>query len=75
MLLLNGVVVGSLLGAGIGLVKYLAKPYNQITAMTFWLVGSLSEVSAKRHGAAAASGGTQAPGKLLALRWNLNVML
>ena len=43
-LLLTGVVVGSLLGAGIGLVKYLADPYNQLPAMTFWLLGSLAGV-------------------------------
>jgi iron complex transport system permease protein len=42
VLVLTGVVVGSLLGAGVGLVKYLADPYNQLPAMTFWLLGSLS---------------------------------
>jgi iron complex transport system permease protein len=42
VLVLTGVVVGSLLGAGIGLVKYLADPYNQLPAMTFWLLGSLA---------------------------------
>ncbi len=41
-LVLTGVVVGSLLGAGVGLVKYLADPYNQLPAMTFWLLGSLA---------------------------------
>ena len=41
-LVLTGVVVGALLGAGVGLVKYLADPYNQLPAMTFWLLGSLS---------------------------------
>jgi iron complex transport system permease protein len=45
VLVLTGVVVGSLLGAGIGLVKYLADPYNQLPAMTFWLLGSLSAIS------------------------------
>ena len=34
--------VGALLGAGVGLVKYLADPYNQLPAMTFWLLGSLA---------------------------------
>src|SRR6266404_5996414 len=29
VLVLTGVVVGSLFGAGVGLVKYLADPYNQ----------------------------------------------
>lgn len=41
-LVLTGVVVGALLGAGVGLVKVLADPYNQLPAMTFWLLGSLS---------------------------------
>lgn len=42
VLVLTGVVIGSLLGAGIGLVKYWADPYNQLPAMTFWLLGSLA---------------------------------
>jgi iron complex transport system permease protein len=44
-LVLTGVVVGSLLGACVGLVKYLADPYNQLPAITFWLLGSLSAVA------------------------------
>jgi iron complex transport system permease protein len=44
VLVLTGVVIGSLLGAGVGLLKYLADPYNQLPAMTFWLLGSLSGV-------------------------------
>src|SRR3984893_15506799 len=35
VLVLTGVVVGALLGAGVGVVKYLADPYNQPPAMTF----------------------------------------
>jgi iron complex transport system permease protein len=34
--------VGSLFGAGTALVKYLADPYNQLPAITFWLLGSFS---------------------------------
>ena len=45
VLVLTGVVIGALLGAGVGLVKYLADPYNQLPAMTFWLLGSLSAAS------------------------------
>ncbi len=41
-LILTGVVVGSLFGAGIALVKYVADPYNQLPAITFWLLGSFS---------------------------------
>ena len=46
VLVLAGVVIGSLLGAGVGLVKYLADPYNQLPAMTFWLLGSLAAANA-----------------------------
>lgn len=42
VLVLTGIVVGSLLGAGVGLLKYLADPYNQLPAITFWLLGSLA---------------------------------
>jgi len=42
VLVLAGVVIGALLGAGVGLIKYLADPYNQLPAMTFWLLGSLA---------------------------------
>jgi iron complex transport system permease protein len=41
-LVLVGVVVGSLFGAGIALVKYVADPYNQLPAITFWLLGSFT---------------------------------
>ena len=45
-LILTGIVVASLLGAAIALVKYLADPYNQLPAITFWLMGSLASASA-----------------------------
>jgi iron complex transport system permease protein len=41
-LILTGIVVGSLFGAGIALVKYVADPYNQLPAITFWLLGSFT---------------------------------
>ena len=43
-LVLTGVVVGSLFGAGIAFAKYLADPYNQLPAITFWLLGSFTGV-------------------------------
>lgn len=43
-LVLTGVVVGSLFGAGIALVKYVSDPYNQLPAITFWLLGSFTGV-------------------------------
>lgn len=73
VLVLTGVVIGSLLGAGVGLVKYLADPYNQLPAMTFWLLGSLSSTAPADllplFGPVAL--GTLV---LVALRWRMNVM-
>ena len=45
VLVLAGVVVGSLLGACVALIKYLADPYNQLPAITFWLLGSLASAA------------------------------
>lgn len=73
VLLLAGVVIGSLLGAGIGLIKTLADPYNQLPAMTFWLLGSLSGAHADDLPALllpVALGLVV----LLLLRWRLDVM-
>jgi iron complex transport system permease protein len=44
VLVLSGVVVGALAGACISLVKILADPYDQLPAITFWLLGSLAGV-------------------------------
>jgi iron complex transport system permease protein len=73
VLVLTGVVVGSLFGAGVGLVKYLADPYNQLPAMTFWLLGSLSSTTVPDllplFGPVALGSAV-----LVALRWRMNVM-
>ena len=73
VLVLTGVVVGALLGAGVGLVKYLADPYNQLPAMTFWLLGSLAaaNVSDLLPLFGPVAFGTAV---LIALRWRINVM-
>jgi iron complex transport system permease protein len=73
VLVLTGVVVGALLGAGVGLVKYLADPYNQLPAMTFWLLGSLAAANVSDllplFGPVAIGAAV-----LMALRWRMNVM-
>jgi iron complex transport system permease protein len=73
VLVLTGVVIGALLGAGVGLVKYLADPYNQLPAMTFWLLGSLAaaNVSDLLPLIGPVAIGTAV---LLALRWRMNAM-
>ena len=43
-MVLTGVVVSSLLGACIALAKYLADPYNQLPAITYWLLGSFASL-------------------------------
>ena len=72
-LILTGVVVGTLLGAGIAIIKYLADPYNQLPAITFWLLGSLTSISPSDLGIAV-------PLVLIGLipiyllRWRMNVL-
>jgi iron complex transport system permease protein len=47
MLVLSGVVVGSLFSALISVTKYIADPYSRLPQITFWLMGSLASVSMK----------------------------
>ncbi len=44
VMVLCGIAIGALAGAGISLVKLLADPENQLPAITFWLMGSLAGV-------------------------------
>jgi iron complex transport system permease protein len=72
-LVLTGVVIGTLLGSGIALLKYLADPHNQLPAMTFWLLGSLASVSpAELAGASVLSAAGLLP--LALLRWRINLL-
>lgn len=44
VLVLAGVAVSALLGAGISLLKLLADPYTQLPTITFWLLGGLNTI-------------------------------
>lgn len=44
-LVLIGVVVGALLAAAVTLLKVLADPYNQLPAITWWLMGSCASLT------------------------------
>lgn len=72
-LVLTGVVIGSLLASVIALLKYLADPYNQLPAMTFWLLGSLASTSPRdlAFGAPLAIAGLV---PLVLLRWRINLL-
>jgi len=72
-LVLTGVVIGSLLGSVIALLKYLADPYNQLPAITFWLLGSLSSISSKDL-AVAAPLALAGLAPMLLLRWRMNLL-
>jgi iron complex transport system permease protein len=66
-------VIGTLLGSVVGLIKYLADPYNQLPAITFWLLGSLTGITASDLWAIlpAIFFGLV---PLYLLRWRMNVM-
>lgn len=73
VLVLAGVAVGTLLGAGISLLKVLADPYTQLPAITYWLLGSLATVTrADLAGALPAVLIGILP--MVLLRWRMNLM-
>jgi iron complex transport system permease protein len=72
-LVLTGVVIGTLLGSVIALLKYLADPYNQLPAITYWLLGSLAAI-APRDLAAAAPLALAGLAPMLLLRWRMNLL-
>ncbi len=47
MLMLGGVISGALFTSLLSIVKYAADPNNQLPAIVYWLMGSLSSVSLK----------------------------
>ncbi|MCP5266787.1 MAG: iron ABC transporter permease [Burkholderiaceae bacterium] len=44
-IVLVGIAIGSLLGAAVSLLKYLADPNDELPAITYWLLGSLASVT------------------------------
>jgi iron complex transport system permease protein len=73
VLVLAGVAMGTLLGSAISLVKVFADPYNQLPAITFWLLGSLTSVTlSDAEGVAPAIVIGLLP--LYLLRWRMNLM-
>jgi iron complex transport system permease protein len=72
-LVLTGVVVGTLLGAIVSLLKTLADPLGQLPAITFWLLGSLASI-APRELAVAAPLAIAGLIPLALLRWRVNLL-
>jgi iron complex transport system permease protein len=74
VLVLAGIVVGAIAGAAIALAKVLADPYEQLPAITFWLLGSLAGFKASDLPALAVAvvvGVTP----LVLLRWRIGVLM
>jgi len=73
LLVLSGIVVGSLFSSMTSMAKYLADPLNKMPAIVFWLLGSLNHVSVKELLVLAPvmilSGGI-----LIAVRWRINIL-
>lgn len=44
-LVLVGIAIQALIGAGISLIKILADPYDQLPAITYWLLGSMTAIT------------------------------
>jgi iron complex transport system permease protein len=72
-LILAGVVIGTLLGALLALIKYLADPYNQLPAITHWLLGSLASITPSDLQLAAPLA-LAALLPLVLLRWRMNLL-
>lgn len=72
-LILAGIVIGTLFASLIALLKVLADPYNQLPAITYWLLGSLAAVS-PRDLALAAPFALAGLVPLYLLRWRMNLL-
>ncbi len=73
VLVLAGVVISAVMGAGIAVLTFLADPYDQLPAITFWLMGSLAGVT---YSDLATAWPAVALGliPLFFLRWRVNLM-
>ena len=72
-LVLVGIALGTLCGAGISLIKTLADPYTQLPSITFWLLGGLADITL-RDLAFAAPLMIIGCLPLWLLRWRLNLL-
>ncbi|WP_434584203.1 FecCD family ABC transporter permease [Klebsiella sp. R390] len=72
-LVLVGIALGTLCGAGISLIKTLADPYTQLPSITFWLLGGLADIT-PRDLAFAAPLMIAGCLPLWLLRWRLNLL-
>ena len=73
VLILSGMVITSLLGAFVSIIKYTADPYGKLPEITYWLMGSLSAITRRQLFSAIAPmfvGFTV----IIAVKWRINVL-
>ena len=73
MMVLSGIVVGSLFSALTSFMKYIADPMNKMPAIVFWLLGSLNHVTGKDLWVVGPVFAC-CIGVLLAVRWRINLL-
>ena len=73
VMILAGVIIGTMFSAFISLIKFSADPNNTLPAITFWLMGSLASVSMSDVTLAGVPI-LVGLGGLLLLRWRLNLL-
>lgn len=71
-LILGGVVVSSFFGAFTSMLKYVADPYSELPALTFWAMGSLSSIGFKHFVAFIPM--LMGVGLIYMSRWKINVL-
>ena len=71
-LILGGVIVSSFFGSLIMAIKYIADPYSQLPAITFWLMGSLASVGYNQFPALLPMAAGMAA--IFLVRWKINVL-
>lgn len=72
-LILIGIVVSSIFTSLLSLLKYVGDPYSDLPAITFWLLGSISDVSMDDIYIISGPVILGVAG-LMALRWKINIM-
>ncbi len=72
-LVLGGIIVGSVFSALISFIKYVADPLDELPAIVFWLMGSLSRANYPQILAAGIPMALGCAG-LMVIRWRLNVL-
>lgn len=74
VMILSGVVIGSMCSAVLSLIKYVADPDNVLSAITYWLMGSFSRANNLANMTVMFAIFLLGAGTLMLPRWKLNAM-